>query len=151
MSIEAKINNDIKKAMLAKDRQKLEALRAAKAAILIEKTKKSGRSGDLEDSVVLGLLQKMVKQRKESAEIYQSQNRADLVDVELAQASIIEEYLPVQMSDDEIVEELKKIISDTEASGMRDMGKVMGMATKKFAGKADNKKIAGFVKSLLSE
>jgi len=150
MSIEAIINNDIKQAMLARDQQKLEALRAVKAAILLEKTKKGAESGDLDDALAIGILQRLVKQRKESAEIYRSNGRTALLETELAQASVIEKYLPEQVSDETLQEEVKKVISETGASGMKDMGKVMGIVTKKFAGKADNKKIANLVRSLLN-
>lgn len=149
MSLSEKINNDIKQTMLARDRRKLEALRAIKAGLLLAKTGKDVSSGEIPESVELQLLQKLVKQRKESAEIYKQQNREDLADEELFQASIIETYLPKQMSDEEITEEVKKIVAETGANSMKDMGKVMGMASKKLAGKADNKKISNIVKSIL--
>lgn len=149
MSLAEKINNDIKQTMLARDQRKLEALRAIKAGLLLAKTGKDVSSGEIPESVELQLLQKLVKQRKESAEIYKQQNREDLAEEELFQASIIETYLPKQMSDEEITEEVKKIVADTGAQSMKDMGKVMGMASKKLAGKADNKKISTIVKSIL--
>ena len=145
--LEEKINAEIKTAMLAKDAAKLEALRAVKSAIIILKTSAEGYSDDTE----LKALQKMVKQRKETAEIYTQQNRQDLADVELAQAAVIESYLPKQMSEAEIKEELVKIIAAVGASSPADMGKVMGAATKQLAGKADGKVISSLVKELLTK
>ncbi|MDP4282225.1 MAG: GatB/YqeY domain-containing protein [Bacteroidota bacterium] len=149
MDLEQLINEDLKKAMLAKDQQKLEAIRAIKAAILLEKTKE-GTTGEVTRDSELKLLQKLVKQRKESAEIYQSAKRSDLADKELFEASIIETYLPKQISEEEITAVIKTIISDTGASSIKDMGKVMGLATRELAGKADNKKVSDIVKQLLS-
>ena len=146
MILEEKINADIKSAMLTKDAQKLEALRAVKSALLLLKT-----SGEVvTEEAEIKTLQKLVKQRKESAEIYNSQKRDDLAEVELAQSAIIEAYLPKQMGEDEIRTALSKIIADTGASSPADMGKVMGMATKQLAGKADGKTISILVKQLLS-
>lgn len=145
MSLEEKINADIKAAMLAKEAQKLEALRAIKSAILLLKTSGEGSSEDAE----IKALQKMVKQRRETAEIYQKQNRQDLADAELFQAAIIEKYLPAQMSEDEIREALKQIIAQIGASSSADMGKVMGVATKQLSGKVDGKTISAIVKQLL--
>ncbi len=150
MSLAEKINSDIKSAMLAKDKRKLEALRAIKAGLLLAKTGKDVSSGEIPESVEMQLLQKLVKQRKESAEIYKAQNRSELADEELYQAGIIETYLPQQMSAGEISAAVKEIVEQTGASGMKDMGKVMGAATKKLAGKADNKTISTIVKDLLS-
>lgn len=147
MALEEKINADIKTAMLAKDSAKLEALRAVKSAILLLKTSPEGYTDDTE----LKALQKMVKQRKETADIYKTQNRADLADTELFQAGIIEAYLPKQMSEDEIKAEVAKIIASVGASSPADMGKVMGVATKQLAGKADGKVVSAFVKELLSK
>ncbi len=149
MSLAEKINEDLKQAMKAKDAKKLEALRAIKSALLLAKTGKDAPVGEIPESVELSLLQKLVKQRKESAAIYRDKNRPELAEVEEFQASIIEAYLPQQMSDEEIETELKKIISETGAESMKDMGKVMGIASKKFAGKADNKVVAGMVRNLL--
>ncbi|MEZ5195426.1 MAG: GatB/YqeY domain-containing protein [Bacteroidales bacterium] len=149
MSLEKTINDDIKAAMLAKDRRTLEALRAVKAAILLAKTEKSG-SGDIEDDIEIKILQKLVKQRKDSAALYQEQKRNDLAEDELFQLSVIEKYLPEQMSEEEIRKEVQNIISKTGASTMKDMGKVMGMASKSLAGKADNKIISGIVRELLT-
>ncbi len=147
MALEEKINADIKTAMLARDAAKLEALRAVKSAIIILKTSPEGYTDDSE----VKSLQKMVKQRKETAEIYKTQNRADLADVELFQAGIIESYLPQQMSEDEIKAEVAAIIASVGATSPADMGKVMGAASKKLAGKADGKIISGIVKELLSK
>jgi uncharacterized protein len=147
MALEEKINADIKSAMLAKESAKLEALRAVKSAILLLKTSPEGYTDDSE----IKALQKMVKQRKETADIYKSQNRQDLADVELAQASIIEAYLPKQISEDEIRAEVSKIISSLGASSPADMGKVMGVASKQLTGKADGKIISAIVKEMLAK
>ena len=150
MSLEIKINDDIKQAMLAKDRKKLEALRAIKAGLLLEKTGKDVSSGEIPESVELKLLQKLVKQRKESAAIYREKGRIDMAEDEEYQAGIIEHYLPEQMSKDEIINIVQSIIDETGASSMKDMGRVMGMSSKKLAGKADNKLISEIVKQKLS-
>lgn len=150
MSLEKKINEDLKQAMLAKDQRKLSALRSIKSALLIEKTNKDQSSGEIPESVEMQLLQKQVKQRKESAETYLEQGREDLAEEERYQASIIEKYLPDQMDDAQIEKEVKEIIDELGASSMKDMGKVMGTASKRLAGKADNKKISEMVKALLS-
>ena len=147
MALEEKINADIKSAMLAKDAAKLEALRAVKSAILLLKTSAEGYTDESETKA----LQKMVKQRKETADIYKTQNRADLAETELFQAGIIELYLPKQMSEDEIKAEVAKIIVSVGATSPADMGKVMGVATKQLAGKADGKIVSLFVKELLSK
>jgi len=149
MSLEQTINNDIKAAMLAKDKKKLDALRAVKSAILLAKTDK-GSAGEIAEDVEMKILQKLVKQRKDSAELYKSQGRNDLAEEENFQLSVIEKYLPEQMSEDDIKKVISEIISETGASSMKDMGRVMGMASKKLAGKADNKLIAAIVKELLS-
>lgn len=146
MTLEEKINADIKSAMLAKESQKLEALRAIKAAIILMKTSAEGHTTENETKA----LQKMVKQRKETAEVYISQGRADLAEVETYQAGIIEQYLPKQMSEDEIREAVKKIVLDTGASSPSEMGKVMGACSKALAGKADNKIVSQIVKEILS-
>jgi len=148
MSLEKQINDDIKSAMLSKDSAKLEALRAIKAALLLEKTKE-GTTGEIPETVELSLLRKLVKQRKESAEIYSSQNRPDLAEPELFQAGIIEKYLPKALSEEEITEKIRSIIAETGATSVKDMGKVMGAATKAFAGQADNKLVSEIVKKLL--
>lgn len=147
MALEEKINADIKAAMLAKESAKLEALRAVKSAILLLKTSPEGYTDETE----LKALQKMVKQRKETADVYNGQGRADLAEVELAQAAIIEVYLPKQMSEVEIKAEVEKIIASVGASSPADMGKVMGAATKALAGKADGKVVSTIVKELLSK
>ena len=147
MSLFEQINKDIKQAMLNKEKDKLEALRAIKAAFLLAKTEKA--NAELTPEKELEIVRKLVKQRKDSAEIYLQNGRKDLADAELFQASVIEKYLPAQMSDEEIEAEVKNIIAETGASSMKDMGKVMGAATKKLAGKADNKRIADIVKKLL--
>ena len=147
MALEEKINADIKTAMLAKDQGKLEAIRGIKAAILLLKSSGKPVSEDEE----IKAMQKMVKQRKETAELYASENRSDLADVELAQASIIEAYLPKQMNEEEIKTEVAKVIATLGASSPADMGKVMGVATKQLAGKADGKIVSTIVKELLSK
>jgi len=145
MNIEEKINGEIKTAMLAKDAKRLESLRGIKSVILLLKTSPEG----LTEESVTKALQKEVKKRKESAEIYKTQNRPDLEEVELSQAAVLEEYLPKQMGEDEIRAELTKVIASVGASGPGDMGKVMGAASKAFAGKADNKIVSALVKELL--
>lgn len=149
MSLEAKINNDIKEAMKAKDRDKLDSLRAIKSALLLEKTAKGG-SDEISVDAEIKILQKLVKQRKDSAQIYNDQDRKDLADKELFEASIIEKYLPEQMSEEELEVKIKEIVAKVGASSMADMGKVMGMASKELAGKADGKAIADKVKSILN-
>jgi uncharacterized protein len=149
MSLEKLINDDIKTAMLAKDKRKLEALRAVKAAILLAKTHKGG-AGEIEEDAEMKILQKLVKQRRESAEIYKQQNRAELAEEEIFQLSVIEKYLPAQLSDEEVKKIIKEIIAETGATSIKDMGRVMGLATKQLAGKADNKLISGLVKELLN-
>ncbi|MDP2423869.1 MAG: GatB/YqeY domain-containing protein [Bacteroidales bacterium] len=149
MSLENTINNDIKAAMLAKDAARLEALRAVKAALLIEKTK-GGASGEpitTEDE--LRLLQKLVKQRKESAEIFKSNGRVELAATEEFQAGVIESYLPEQFDTEKVRSIVKEIILQTGAQSIKDMGRVMGEASRQLAGKADNKTIAALVKELL--
>jgi len=149
MSLEQKINQDLKTAMLAKDRKKLEALRAIKAALLLEKTGGDTGTSEIPESVEMKLLQKLVKQRKDSAKLYHEQNRADLAEDEEYQASIIEKYLPEQLSEEDITKEVEAVITETGASSMKDMGRVMGMVSKKLAGKADNKTISMIVKKML--
>lgn len=148
MSLENKINTAIKEAMLAKDKMKLESLRAVKAALLLIKTG-GDIAGEIPEELELQTLQKLVKQRRESADIYISKGRQDLADDELFQLNIIQEFLPQQMSEEEIAAEIKKIIAETGASSIKEMGKVMGIASKNMAGKADNKIISTLVKSLL--
>lgn len=150
MSLEHQINDDIKAAMLAKDKGKLEALRAIKAALLLAKTGKDVSSGEIPAEVELSLLQKLVKQRREAAEIYLAQNRHDLAEPELFQADIISKYLPEQISEDELQLVIERIVAESGASGMKDMGKVMGKASAELKGKADNKLISELVKKALA-
>jgi uncharacterized protein len=150
MELEKLINDDIKATMLARDAKKLEALRAIKAALLLEKTKEGG-TGEIPETIELKLLQKLVKQRKESAEIYKNANREDLAEKELYDAAIIEKYLPGQLPDDKVKEIIHKIITECGATSMKEMGKVMGLANKELAGQADNKLISTLVKELLSQ
>lgn len=146
MALEEKINADMKAAMLAKDQAKLESIRAIKAAILLLKTSPEGYTDETE----MKALQKMVKQRKETAEIYKTQNRPELAETELFQAKIIESYLPAQMSPEELKAQVAAIITQVGATSPADMGKVMGVATRQLAGKADGKAISAVVKELLS-
>jgi uncharacterized protein YqeY len=148
MSLELSINNDIKAAMKAKDKQALNALRAVKSAILLAKTEKG--SSDVSEDTELKILQRLVKQRKESAELYQKQGRNDLAEDELFQLKIIQKYLPEQMDEKSVRKEIEAVIAESGASSMKDMGRVMGITTKKLAGKADNKLISTIVKELLS-
>jgi uncharacterized protein YqeY len=147
MNLEQKINEAIKAAMLSREKEKLEALRAIKSAVLLAKTEKAG--AELDEETEIKMLQKMVKQRRESAEIYTGQGRSDMAEAELFQAKIIETYLPEQLSEDEVRSIIQQIISETGASGPKDMGKVMGPANQKLGGKADGKTIAAVVKALL--
>ncbi len=149
MSLEERINQDIKAAMMAKDKVRLEALRAVKSAILLAKT--DGEHKDtLTPDVEMKLLQKQVKQRKDAAEQYVQAGRQELADKELAEAAVIEEYLPKMLSADELRAELQQIIAQVGAKAPSDMGKVMGVASKSLAGKAEGKAIADMVKQLLA-
>jgi uncharacterized protein len=148
MSLTTQIDQDIKQAMLAREKEKLESLRAVKSAILLARTEKGG-SDEISTEVEVKLLQKLVKQRKDSAAIYQQQNRKDLADKELFEVSIIEKYLPEQMSDEELTKIVKAAIDQTGAKTVAEMGKVMGIVSKQLAGKAEGKVIADKVKSLL--
>ena len=149
MSLEITINSDIKAAMIAKDKRKLEALGAIKSALLLIKTGKDVSFAEVPEDLEMKTLQKLIKQRKESAEIFKSQGRAEMAEEETYQADIIQAYLPAQMSEDEVKIIIEKIIADTGASSMKDMGKVMGMASKQLAGKADNKIVSNIVRTLL--
>lgn len=149
MGLELQIAADMKAAMLAKDKVRLESLRAVKAAILLAKTAE-GSNGEVTDEEIVKIIQKLVKQRKESAEIYASQNRAELAENELAEASNMEVYLPKQLSDEELEKELRAIMSEIGASAPSDMGKLMGTATKRLAGKAEGKAISAMAKKLLA-
>lgn len=149
MNLFDKVSGDIKTAMLARDKVRLEALRGIKKEFLEAKTAKGG-DGELSDDAALKILAKMVKQRKESASIYTEQNREDLAGEELAQAAIIEEYLPKQLSEEELNAALKEIIARVGATSAKEMGKVMGTATKELAGKAEGKAISAKVRELLA-
>jgi uncharacterized protein YqeY len=148
MSLFDKVNEDIKKAMLNKEpKDRLEALRAIKAAFLLAKTEKAG--AELTEDVELKILNKLVKQRRESADIYKTQNRQDLYDKEMAEAKVIEAYLPAQITPEELEKILKGIIERVGAKTAADLGKVMGIATKELAGKAEGKTISELVRKLL--
>jgi uncharacterized protein YqeY len=149
MSLKQRIEGEIKSAMLARDKVRLTALRAIKSIILLEETKE-GFSGELSAEDELKVLTKSAKQRKDSAEIYEKQNRADLLEVELAELAIIQEFLPKALSTEELVQAIKAIIASSGATGPKDMGKVMGLASKELAGKADGKEISEQVKLLLA-
>ena len=148
MSLKKTIEGDIKSAMLQRRKEDLKALRAIKSMILLAETEK-GSDGSLSEEAELKLLMKAVKQRKDSARIYKDQGRKDLLEIELAEVAVIEQYLPKQLSEDEIRAELVNIIAQAGASGLQDMGKVMGLASKAMSGKADGKTISGLVKQLL--
>jgi hypothetical protein len=150
MSLEEKINVDLKAAMMAKDQAAMRSLRGIKAAILNAKTEK-GATGELTPEKEIQLLTKMVKQRKESIEIFDQQGRADLAITEKEEVAVIEKYLPAQMSESELREAIAKIISETGATSAKEMGKVMGAASKQLAGKADNKLVSQIVKELLPQ
>jgi len=150
MQLEVLINNDIKSAMLAKDKEKLSALRAIKAALLMEKTGKDVVAGEIPESVELKVLQKLVKQRNEAAAIYRDKGRPELADEEEFQAKIIQAYLPEQMNETEVEAVVRLVIKETSATGMKDMGRVMGMVTKQLAGKADNRLVSKIVRDLLN-
>ena len=149
MNLFDQVSNDIKSAMLAKDKVRLEALRGIKKEFLEAKTAK-GADGELTDDMAMKILAKMVKQRKESAQIYTEQNRPDLAEPELAEAAVIETYLPMQMTEEELTEALKAIIAQVGATTPQEMGKVMGVATKQLAGRADGRAISAKVKELLA-
>jgi hypothetical protein len=142
------VSDDIKKAMLARDKVRLEALRGIKKEFLEAKTAK-GANGELTDETAIKIMTKMVKQRKESARIYTDNNRPELAENELAEAAVIEEYLPKQLTDEELTVELRAIIEEVGASSPSEMGKVMGVATKRLAGKAEGRAISAKVKELL--
>ena len=148
MSLINRISESIKTAMKEKDSIKLESLRAVKAALILLQTEK-GSGSQIPKSEEIKILQKLVKQRKDSAEIYRSQNRSDLAELEINQSKIIEDFLPQQISEDELRKIITNIIDKNEALGMKDMGKVMGIATKELQGKADGKTISALVKSFL--
>lgn len=144
-----KISAEIKNAMLAKDKVRLEALRGIKKELLEARTAK-GASHELSEETAVSILQKMVKQRKDSAEIYLSQDRPELAEVEMEQMKVIQEYLPAQLSDKELTAIIHEIITETGATSVKEMGKVMGVATQKIAGRAEGKVISAKVRELLS-
>lgn len=149
MDLFNQISADIKSAMLAKDKVRLEALRGVKKEFLEAKTAK-GSTGELADDQAMKILAKMVKQRKETAELYTSQNRPELAENELAEAAVIESYLPKALTDEELTAELSKIIAELGATSAKEMGRVMGVASKALAGRADGKAISAKVKELLA-
>jgi len=152
MSLETTINEDIKAAMKSGDKIKLEALRAVKSAILLAKTDPSAKAQgeEMSKEAEIVLLNKLVKTRKESYDLYIQNNRTDLAEVEKAQMDAIAVYLPAQMSDEDLEKEVKAAIAQVGATSPAEMGKVMGVATKSLAGKADNKRISEMIKKLLS-
>lgn len=150
MSLKQQIDGDIKKAMLSKNKEELEALRSIKSMILLAETEKGGTADEISSEAENKLLMKAAKQRKESADIFKQQNRQDLADRELLQLEVINRYLPKQMTEADLVSALKLIIQETGAKGPQDMGKVMGVATKKLSGQAEGKQISETVKKLLS-
>lgn len=149
MSLEQKIMPELKAAMLAKDEKSTRSLRAIKAAIIVAKTAE-GAGGELKEEDEVKLLQKLVKQRRDSLEIFRQQNREDLASREQEEIEVIERFLPKQMSQEELKDEIQKIIAESGATSAAEMGKVMGLANKKLAGKADGKTISAVVKELLS-
>lgn len=149
MALKQKIEGEIKSAMIAKDKVRLTALRAIKSMILLEETK-GGFSGELSEDEEMKLLTKAAKQRKDSADIYQQQNRPDLLEVELAELAVIQEFLPKALTDEELTMAIQEIINVTGAVSAKEMGKVIGAANKQLAGKADGKAIADKVKALLN-
>ncbi|MGY5355546.1 GatB/YqeY domain-containing protein [Wenyingzhuangia sp. IMCC45467] len=149
MSLSTEVMAKMKDAMRAKDTVALESLRAVKSAILLAQTE-NGAKEELTKDAELKLLQKLVKQRRDSAALYTEQGRADLAEPEIAQAEVIAQFLPAQMSEEELKAALTKLISETGASSIKDMGKLMGVASKEFAGKADGKAISVVIKQLLS-
>jgi uncharacterized protein len=150
MKLSEQINQDIMTAMREKDKDKLEALRAAKSAFILARTQE-GASKEISDADELKIIQKLIKQRQDSAAIYLDQNRPELYEKEVAEAKVLEKYMPAQMSAEELKATLKEIIEKVGAKGPQDMGKVMGIATKELAGKADGKSISATVKELLSQ
>ncbi len=148
MSLEAKIVTDLKAAMKAKDKVALRGIRAIKSQIILAKTDGSGK--EIDEAAEIKMLQKMIKQRKDSISIYETQNRPELAATEKEEVEVIERYLPQQMGEAELTGVLQAIIAKTGATSMKDMGKIMGMASKQLGGKADGKTISGIVKKLLS-
>jgi len=148
MSLEITINEAIKTAMRQKDKVALDSLRAVKSQILLLKTEAKGADVSAEQEIAI--LQRMIKQRKDSYEQFVAQNRNDLAEVEMAQMKVIEQFLPAQLSAEELETEIKKIIAEVGAESLKDLGKVMGTASKALAGKSDGKSISEMVKKLLS-
>ena len=149
MSLKSTIESEIKQSMLAKDKDRLRALRAIKSQILLAETEKGG-SGELSEDTELKLLTKAAKQRRDSIDVFEQQGRDDLAATEKSELAVIESFLPTQLTEEEVEQEVKSIIAEVGASGPQDMGKVMGSATKKLAGKADGKMISSLAKKLLS-
>ena len=149
MSLKSTIEADIKKAMLSKDKDRLRALRSIKSMILLAETEK-GAEGELSEDAEMKLLTKAAKQRRDSIEVFEQQGRTDLASTEKSELEVIESFLPKQLTENEIEAEVQQIISEVGASGPQDMGKVMGLATKKLAGKADGKIISTLARKLLS-
>lgn len=149
MSLQNQVMEEIKAAMKAKDSITLESLRAIKSALLLIQTEKGG-GDEMSEADEIKLIQKLVKQRKDSAAIFKEQGREDLVEPELAQVAVIEKFLPAQLSEDEIEKIVMQIIESTGATGMKDMGKVMGMVSKQLGGQADGKTISGIVRAKLT-
>lgn len=150
MSLKQKIDQDIKQAMLEKKKDELTALRAIKSAILLAESEKGAAGNDISEEAEMKLLTKAAKQRKESADLYKKEGRDDLADKEMLEFEVISRYLPKQLSEEELENELRKIVDQVGASGPQDMGKVMGIATKQLAGRADGKAISGVVKKILA-
>lgn len=144
-----RINDDIKSAMRAREKQRLDALRAVKSAILLALTEKNA-ADEIAEEDAIKIVKRLLKQRAESAQLYSEQNRKDLADVELAQAEYLKVYLPEQLSEEQIAQQIDAIVEEVGASGMKDMGRVMGLATQAFAGKADNKLVSQIVRQRLS-
>lgn len=149
MNLFDQVSEDIKKAMLAREKVRLEALRGAKKEFLEAKTAK-GANGELPDDKAIQIIVKMVKQRKESAKIYSDNNRPELAENELAEAAVLEEYLPKQLTPEELEADVRAIVVEVGATGPRDMGKVMGVASKRFAGRAEGRAVSETVKSVLN-
>ncbi len=148
MSLEAKLMGDLKTAMKAKDQAALRSIRAIKAAILLAKTDGSGT--ELDEAGEIKMIQKLIKSRQDSLDIYNKQGRADLAKVEEEEIAVLQNYLPKQLSEEELMPLLKGIITETNATSMKDMGKVMGIATKQLAGQADGKTVSSIIKQLLT-
>lgn len=149
MSLLETINGDLKQAMLSKNEVAMRSIRAIKAAILLAQTEK-GATKELDNAQEIALLQKLIKQRKDSIAIFEQQNRSDLAQKEIEEVEVISKYLPEQLSEADVKAKIEQIVAQTGAQGMKDMGKVMGMASKEMAGKADGSLIATIVKSILS-